>query len=67
MNSGWYLCEVCLISLCRGVCRHHCHHHDHLTQADMAQIAFRKLRQSYIDMGYGVPPEATEQRFRSDF
>lgn len=42
-------------------------HREISVKADMAQIAFRKLRQSYVDMGYGVPPEATENRFRSDF
>ncbi|GIL48760.1 hypothetical protein Vafri_5212 [Volvox africanus] len=26
-------------------------------QADLPQIAFRKLRQEWIDMGYGVQPE----------
>ncbi len=36
-------------------------------KADLPQIAFRKLRQEYIDMGYGSLPEATnESRFRSD-
>jgi hypothetical protein len=25
---------------------------------DAPQIAFRKLRQDWIDMGYGVPPES---------
>ncbi|KAK9917944.1 hypothetical protein WJX75_009983 [Coccomyxa subellipsoidea] len=36
-------------------------------KADLPQIAFRKLRQEYIDMGYGTLPEATnESRFRSD-
>lgn len=33
-------------------------------KADLPQIAFRKLRQEYIDMGYGVSPEATENRYR---
>lgn len=36
-------------------------------KADLPQIAFRKLRQEYIDMGYGTLPEATDNtRFRSD-
>ena len=26
-------------------------------KADLPQMAFRKLRQQYIDMGYGVSPE----------
>ncbi|KAL0046822.1 hypothetical protein WJX82_010864 [Trebouxia sp. C0006] len=34
-------------------------------KADLPQIAFRKLRQEYIDMGYGVSPEATENRYRA--
>lgn len=25
---------------------------------DLPQIAFRQLRQEWIDMGYGVPPES---------
>ena len=33
-------------------------------KADLPQIAFRKLRQEYIDMGYGVSPETTENRYR---
>lgn len=33
-------------------------------KADLPQIAFRKLRQEYIDMGYGVLPEASENRYR---
>ena len=32
-------------------------------KADLPQIAFRKLRQEYID--YGVSPEATENRYRA--
>ena len=32
-------------------------------KADLPQIAFRKLRQEYIDMGYGVAPEAVERRY----
>lgn len=27
-------------------------------RADLAQIDFRRLRQQYIDMGYGIPPES---------
>lgn len=34
-------------------------------KADLPQIAFRKLRQEYIDMGYGVSPEATENKYRA--
>jgi hypothetical protein len=26
-------------------------------KADLPQMAFRKLRQQYINLGYGVPPE----------
>lgn len=26
------------------------------------QVAFRKLRQEWIDMGYGVPPESIKPR-----
>lgn len=33
-------------------------------KADLPQMAFRKLRQEYVDMGYGVLPEAAAQRFR---
>ena len=33
-------------------------------KADLPQMAFRKLRQEYIDMGYGVLPEGAAQRFR---
>ena len=33
-------------------------------KADLPQIAFRKLRQEYIYMGYGVSPEASENRYR---
>jgi hypothetical protein len=29
---------------------------------DAPQIAFRKLRQEWIDMGYGVPPETVRPR-----
>ncbi|KAK9824593.1 hypothetical protein WJX72_011558 [[Myrmecia] bisecta] len=36
-------------------------------KADLPQIAFRKLRQEYIDMGYGVLPEEAHHKFRSDF
>jgi phenylpropionate dioxygenase-like ring-hydroxylating dioxygenase large terminal subunit len=32
-------------------------------KADLPQIAFRKLRQEYIDMGYGVAPETVEKRY----
>ena len=34
-------------------------------KADLPQIAFRKLRQEYIDMGYGISPEATANRYRA--
>ena len=33
-------------------------------KADHVQMAFRKQRAFYINMGYGVPPEAASQRFR---
>lgn len=26
-------------------------------RADLPQVAFRKLRQQYVDMGYGLPTE----------
>ena len=32
----------------------------------LAACQCRMLRQEYIDMGYGVLPEGTTQRFRSD-
>ena len=35
-------------------------------KADLPQMAFRKLRQEYIDMGYGVNPDVATERFRSD-
>jgi hypothetical protein len=35
-------------------------------KADLPQMAFRKLREEYLRMGYGVLPEATLNRFRSD-
>jgi phenylpropionate dioxygenase-like ring-hydroxylating dioxygenase large terminal subunit len=35
-------------------------------KADLPQMAFRKLRQEYIDMGYGVNPDTVTERFRSD-
>jgi hypothetical protein len=31
-------------------------------RADLPQIAFRNLRQEYLDMGYGVPADAAAQR-----
>lgn len=30
--------------------------------AHALQVAFRKLRQEWIDMGYGVPPEGVRPR-----
>ncbi len=36
-------------------------------KADLPQTAFRKLRQSFIDLGFGVAPDANKERFRSDF
>ena len=36
-------------------------------KADLPQIAFRKLRQEYVDMGYAVTPELAGSKFRSDF
>ena len=36
-------------------------------KADLPQTAFRKLRQSFIDLGFGVAPDADKERFRSDF
>lgn len=33
--------------------------HEVSLQADLPQVAFRKLRQEWINMGYAVPPEAT--------
>ena len=36
-------------------------------KADLPQTAFRKLRQSFIDLGFGVAPDANNERFRSDF
>lgn len=36
-------------------------------KADLPQTAFRKLRQSFIDLGFGVAPDANRERFRSDF
>jgi phenylpropionate dioxygenase-like ring-hydroxylating dioxygenase large terminal subunit len=35
-------------------------------KADLPQIAFRKLRQEYIDMGYGVTPEAAAGKIRGN-
>lgn len=35
-------------------------------KADLPQMAFRKLRQQYIDMGYGVPPESTSHHTLPD-
>jgi hypothetical protein len=36
-------------------------------KADGVQTAYRKLRQSWVDLGYGTLPETGETRFRSDF
>lgn len=36
-------------------------------KADLPQTAFRKLRQSFIDLGFGVVPDANKERFRPDF
>ncbi|CAK0786996.1 hypothetical protein CVIRNUC_010212 [Coccomyxa viridis] len=36
-------------------------------KADLPQTAFRKLRQSFVDLGFGVAPDANKERFRSDF
>jgi hypothetical protein len=33
-----------------------------LQAPDLPQIAFRQLRQEWIDMGYGVPPESEVPR-----
>ena len=35
-------------------------------RADLAQLEYRKLRQSWIDMGYGIaPPEEMEADFKA--
>lgn len=36
--------------------------HEFSLGPDAPQIAFRQLRQEWIDMGYGVPPESVKPR-----
>jgi hypothetical protein len=36
--------------------------HEFSLGPDAPQVAFRALRQEWIDMGYGVPPESVKQR-----
>ncbi len=36
---------------------------EYSVRADLPQIAFRKLRQEYVDMGYGVDPEADATKY----
>jgi hypothetical protein len=37
--------------------------HEISLEADLPQIAFRKLRQEWVDMGYGVSPGEAQARF----
>ena len=41
--------------------------HEAGVRADIPQQRFRALRQEYIDLGYGVDPQAPEERVRIDF
>ncbi len=48
-----HLCPPCP---CRASCS---------VRADGPQVAFRKLRQQYVDLGYAVPPETVLPPFAS--
>lgn len=37
-------------------------HREVSVRSDLPQIAFRKLRQEYINMGYGQLPEASDPK-----
>ena len=41
--------------------------HEAGVRADIPQQRFRALRQEYINLGYGVEPEAPDNRVRIDF